>query len=404
MSRIGLPKMNVQYTEPNCSGCHLNRAARLPLFGKGEKKILILFESQDSFNQIYKSYGSGARYDHVKAVLYKYGIVMSRDCWTSSAIQCFAKEPDIHNVECCRPLLYQTINKIKPRLILGFGNLTANALLRDVLESNETYLDRTHGFLVNLRKFGCDAMFTYNPEQITAKGVKVHLIERDILRAIQALSKPYKVWKDETACVACLSESEALERLTISINNPEERWEAFDYETTGLKPHNANQKVVSVGIADAEDSAYAFMMTDKIKPVWTQYLKTSQIKKIAQNKKFEDAWSFYKFGTWVNRLVFDPMLVMHSIDNRDTGILSIKFMAPMLLGTPLWNKNIEPFFEPSDAEKKAHGNNAINKIQMIPIRNLLTYNGVDALVELRVQMVLKELVNNYYESFPEVAE
>lgn len=396
--------MVVQYAEPNCSGCHLNKAARLPLQGMGEKKILILFESQDSFNQIYKSYSSGARYEYVKEVLYRYGIVISRDCWISSAIQCFTKEPDIHHAECCRPLLYKMIETLKPRLILGFGNITANALLKDVLETNETYLDRTHGFPTNLRRFGCDAMFTFNPEQITAKGVKAHIIERDIMRAIKGLSKPYKAWKSETACVSCLSESEATERLTVSINNPEERWEAFDYETTGLKPHNAAHKVISVGIADGEDSAYAFRMTDEIKPVWVQYLQTKQIKKIAQNKKFEDTWSFFKFGTWVNRLIFDPMLVLHSLDNRDTGILSIKFMAPMFLGTPIWNKQVEKFFEPAEQEKKLHGCNALNKIHLIPTRTLLVYNGIDALVELRTFYILRDWIQNYYSDFPEVSE
>lgn len=404
MSRIGLPKMNVQYAEPNCSGCHLNRAARLPMLGKGEQRILILFESQDSFNQIYKSYASGARYDYVKSILYRYGIIISRDCWVSSAIQCYAKEPDIHHVECCRPLLYRTLAVLKPRLIIGFGDLTANALLKDILETNETYLDRTHGFPINLRKFGCDAMFTYNPEQITSRGVKAHIIERDIMRAIQGLAKPYKVWKDETTCVDCLNEAEALERLTISINNPEERYEAFDYETTGLKPHNAAHRVISVGIADGENSAYAFKMTENITPVWVQYLKTPQIKKIAQNKKFEDTWSFYKFGTWVTRLTFDPMLVLHSLDNRDTGILSIKFMAPMFLGTPIWNRHVEKFFEPSESERKLHGCNAINKIDMIPTRILLTYNGIDALVELRTFYILKDWIKNYYNGFPEVDE
>ena len=71
------------------------------------------------------------------------------------------------------------------------------------------------------------------------------IVERDIHLAVMALQTPYKAWKEEKQCVSVCSQKEAVKRLAGAIANTKERWMALDYETTGLKPHNANQKLVA---------------------------------------------------------------------------------------------------------------------------------------------------------------
>lgn len=409
MGAINLPKVDVEYSSPNCSGCGLNPKSRVPLFGEGKRGILIITECQDVFTQQYKSYGSGMRFEFIKKSLWHYGIMASRDCWATSAIQCFMqdikddkerKKRMQHCVDCCQPNLIAIIKKLKPRLIIGFGDIVARALLDGFIKDG-TYVERTHGFLCNLRKYSCQLMLTFNPAKAARGSVNHMLIERDILRAVAALDKPYKAWKDEASCIRRLSESEAIAELEKDIADTTERWHAIDYETTGIKPHNPDQHIISLAIATSVDDCYAFLVTDKMKDVLVRYMQTKHIKKIAQNMKFEDNWTFHKLGVWIERLTFDPLLVMHILDNRDTGILSIKFMAGMLLGTPSWNDHIEALLSPTSAEEERRGKNAVNQIHQIPVRHLLTYNGIDSLVELRVAFILMEEIKNYVNTFPE---
>jgi hypothetical protein len=168
---------------------------------------------------------------------------------------------------------------------------------------------------------------------------------------------------------------------------------AFDYESTGLKPEWDNQLLVSMSVAWIEG--------DKIEcvafPVYRDSYDdirgflTSDVKKVAANMKFEDRWSRVKLGVQVRKWFWDTMQAAHW-ENPNSGITGLKFQAFARLGVPYFAGDVESFFEsPSNRER--------NKILSLPIRTLLTYNGIDSVVELllaSVQMVDNGVIKEHF--------
>jgi hypothetical protein len=78
------------------------------------------------------------------------------------------------------------------------------------------------------------------------------------------------------------------------------------------------------------------------------------------------------------------MQAAHVLDNRH-GITSVKFQAFVRLGVSLWDKDVSPFLE-------VDGGNQPNRIREVDLRQLLVYNGMDALLEYKLaEIMMKEL-------------
>ena len=118
----------------------------------------------------------------------------------------------------------------------------------------------------------------------------------------------------------------------------------------------------------------------------TKELLVSDIPKIGFNKKFENRWIKTKLGVDVRNWVWDGMLSAHHLDNR-RGITSAKFQAFVRLGMPLWNEHIEPLLKSTD-------DSGLNRIREIPMRDLLIYNGIDALVEYKIAEIQRKEMKN----------
>ena len=71
MADIEFPAVmrRVTYSTENCGACMLNKQSKLPLYGRGGKKILIVFEKQEAINQTSKTYAVGSKFDFVKDFL-----------------------------------------------------------------------------------------------------------------------------------------------------------------------------------------------------------------------------------------------------------------------------------------------------------------------------------------------
>ena len=396
------PSMSkIEYDTPNCVACHLNKNSKLMLYGQGKKGILILLEKQDSIQQTSKTYAVGDRFQWIKDVLDTYGVDIALDCWVTSVVPCYGKEVTINHAKCCQPYLKATIKRLKPQLIIVFGELGAKVLFNSVVD-REASCDAVHGLLHNSREFNCYIMSTYLPHTNT-KGKRPDsvddlLIKRDIYVALQSLKEKRPIWKDERECSIILSETDACIYLNACLNFPKKRCAAFDYETNCLRPYNKASKLVSVSICEEEDKSHAFMLTDKTIPLFKQWLLTKNIVKISHNSHFERLWSIVKLGINPVNLNIDTMLLSHALDNRDMGGLSIKFLAPIFIGTTIWNSQVEAFLKP---EKKDANTYAINQIDKIPQRTLLLYNAIDSLVEYRTAIVLMNQLKTFYQSFPE---
>jgi hypothetical protein len=129
--------------------------------------------------------------------------------------------------------------------------------------------------------------------------------------------------------------------------------------------------------ADTHDAIRRFLVSD--------------IQKIAANMKFEDRWSRSKLGVQVRRWWWDTMQAAHW-ENPNSGITGLKFQAFAKLGVPYFADDVDSFFESEENSQR-------NKIFSIPTPKLLTYNGMDAIVELllaSMQMVENGIIKEHF--------
>ena len=385
---------------PNCAACGLDKKTNIPVYGKGKRGLLILFDSQLPVHNTMNSFATGYEYSFIRDTLYQYGIIVEDDCYVASAIRCFTKRPVIKNMECCKGALDFLIDSLKPKVILTVGSLSARYILKDTIPG-AVNLERVHGFTHNFRKHKCYSVSTWLPFKESYKTVVSNkIIERDIMQAVIALTMPYREWKGEADCITLLNTKEAKNWLKTQVSSNKTQWHAIDYETTGLRPYNKGHKILSCAISDGVDSSYAFMMEDELIPYMKQYLEAEHIKKIAHNMQFELMWSDDKIGTWGNSMNVCSMLLTHTIDNRDTGVTGVGFIAPMLLGCKPWDKDVAQYIGADKRDEAKYGNNALNNMHRVPPRKLLMYNGIDSLVEMRIAVLMMQTLLNIDKTFP----
>jgi len=160
---------------------------------------------------------------------------------------------------------------------------------------------------------------------------------------------------------------------------------AFDYETTGLKPENPKQEIVSCSFCYQGTDTFAFMWDRRLEKIMKAILQKKELKKVASNLKYEERWSVSKLGTKVRGWHWDTMLAMHQLDNR-RKITSIKFVAFVLLGVGNYDSDVEPYID-------AGGSNKLNRMKEAPVKDLLLYNGMDSLLEYKAMEKQKEMLN-----------
>jgi hypothetical protein len=153
---------------------------------------------------------------------------------------------------------------------------------------------------------------------------------------------------------------------------------AWDYETTCLKPEYDGAEIVSCSVSDG-DTTIAYPWQGKAITATRDMLRSKRVKKVGNNIKFEERWTWAEFGHGVSGWVWDDMLNAHLIDNR-RDITSIKFQAFVLFGAPPWDEHVAPYLEGDG--KYGH----INRIREVGLPQLLTYNGMDSLMEYDVAL------------------
>ena len=177
-----------------------------------------------------------------------------------------------------------------------------------------------------------------------------------------------------------VNEDVAIEKLQAILNGEYDRFVAFDYETTGLKPYRKEHTIYTCGFATAIDKCFAFMMTPRTSDYVRKIVASAKIPKVAANNGFEYIWTLEKLGTHANNLIYDCCLNAHIQDPR-RGVAGVKFRALVEFGIQDYGKVMEPYFKPTDTMTAKYGANAVNRITQAPRQLLLQYNAMDALIE-----------------------
>lgn len=275
----------------------------------------------------------------------------------------------------CQPLMAKQIMAINPVKIIPFGKFAVRSVIQWLWNHNPSMLDVWFGARIPSRKLNAWVFPLGMIGRKLNKDISKIWFHRHRAGALAVHGRPYdnvvdynarvdRVWDAESVWKACRAASQS----PVS---------AFDYETTGLKPENPKQELISASVAWMEGTTTkcaAWMMDDADKLDAMRFYLQSDSRKIAANAKFENRWSKVKLGTKVNRWCLDTVLAAHMLDPAQ-GVVGLKHQAFARLGQGFYAQDVDKVFESQDE----HG---LNGIRSVNKHVLLQYNGMDSILEL----------------------
>ena len=378
-----------------CVTCGLYKnvlSPRMKPSGKGKKGILIIGEAPGEWEDRRGRQWQGRVGRALKRALSSFGIDLFRDCKCINAVNCRPPNnatPTSFQIQCCRSKVWRVIEEFKPKLILLLGGAAIESFLADRWKKRLGGIGKWRGWKIpdrDVRAWVCPTFHPSYIERSSKKDSTVPLIwAKDLEQSLDLLDVPFPNFEKEEDCVECITDFRRV-REFISDVRKRKALVAFDYETTGLKPHKRGHRVVCISVSDDEDHCLSFPVSKEIKGTFRRFLKDGKLKKIAQNMKFEDTWSRFYFRTKVNGWIWDTMLASHVLDNR-AEITGLKFQVYVNFGIIDYDSSVSKYLNSNSKDA-----NAFNRIDECPVDDLLLYCGLDSLFERKLAIrQMKEL-------------
>lgn len=320
-------------------------------------------------------------------------------------------------IECCRPSVVADIERSKPKVIFGFGNVP----LEWVSGFNGITLWRGRRMPVRVGNHACWYYPMLHPAFLLRQrrndyggardigSEEERMFDFDLRRAfaeIDDLPPPIvHTAEDAAANIECITEfgPKGLKRIAEAL-----KWAAaqkaigIDFETIGLRPYADKATILTAAVATAyEGVAFPFdhpeaEWTDdeyeQLVHLWINFLRTARGSKVSHNLAFEMEWTGYFFGKSLLRAGrWDDTATQACIlDERKgktkPGCFSLEFLVQQHFGFNL--KNLT----------------SLNKSNLAnePLDNVLLYNGMDAkyhcaLFEKQDERIREEGLEDAYE-------
>lgn len=376
-------------TLPQCGACGLAKAcskgAKQPVRGGGARRVLFVGAAPTRDGAARGEAYSGRAAERLRRELRSLKFDLEDDAWHTNAIICPTPKDRVPNgaeVGYCRPNLARNIRELRPDIIIPMGQQAVAAVVGQVWREDVGQMGRWAGWRIPSQDLNAWVCPTWHPDQVLRDDDPV--LDRQFRNHLAgALACPGRPWPAGPPTWAADVRRECdPARAAAWLRKAAQRQHgaiAWDYETNMLKPDGPEARIVSCSVAwgrEEPERCIAFPWVGEAVQAMGELLR-SPVPKIASNLKFEDRWTRKEFGHRVRGWVWDTMLAAHVCDNRP-GITSVKFQAFARLGVPVWNDKVEPFL-------KTRGDDTVNAIlREIEINDLLTYNGLDSLVEFRV--------------------
>ena len=155
---------------------------------------------------------------------------------------------------------------------------------------------------------------------------------------------------------------------------------SFDYETTGIKPHHPDQKIICTSVSCSALQTFVWMNDPEKDEIFKKILQNPEIMKTAHNSNFEDIWSEVKLGAKIQGWEWCSMNNAHILDNRH-GISGLKFQTYVNFGVCGYDDLVSPYLKARN--KKEKGANGINRIEEFikkyGKKELMKYCGFDSI-------------------------
>lgn len=333
----------------SCFSCGLYKGCSSPKiepYGEFKKKIMIIGEQPSDKDDRNGKPWQGKTGRLLEQTLDELGIDLFKDCVSLNAINCRPADDRLAHpkeIMACRDVkVLKAISDFNPVTIILLGSTPLTSFLgmkkRSETSKKVAGIAKWAGWTIpdqDFKKWICP---TYHPSYIEKLDNPESLLvwKEDLRKAVETISKPFPIYKEPT--IHYVDDLEWLYSIKMDLA-------AFDYETTGIKPHAKGHRILCASIAYNKHEVAAFLMPAKKserKP-FLDFLE-SEVKKIAQNLKFEDNWSVVRLNTIVNNWVHDTMLDSHILDHRQ-GTVGLKFQVYVQFGVYGYDDDVSPYIE-----------------------------------------------------------
>jgi uracil-DNA glycosylase family 4 len=333
----------------------------------------------------------------LRRTLRKMNVDVDADCITINAVNCHVKdtktkeerEPSNFEIDCCRSMFNANyIKKYQPHLIIAFGTAALYSLIGHRWKKDFRGIEKWRGFTIpdqDLKAWICPV---FHPSFVANGDTEMETIWKDDLkRTLALINKPFPLNNEPRINI--------IKDLSILLQIPSITHRvAFDYETTGIKPHAAGHRVICASVAVSPDNVFVFMMPRK--PVdrmpFLKLLADTQIEKMAHNMKFENNWSEVRLKAKVKNWIWDSMIAAHVLDNRPY-ITGLKFQTYINFGVVDYASDIEPYLRGVTPDNA----NSLNRIEELiateaGAEKLMTYCAMDSIWQYRLATKQIEII------------
>lgn len=380
-----------------CTICKLRKNCVSPMMkpsGKGKKGILIIGEAPSKRADKKGKPFAGRDGRLLRAVLNEGGVDLDEDCRLIYSVNCRLPKdrkppiPTSQEVNACRPFVFKEIEAFKPKLIILLGQPAVQSVIGHRWKSSYGLgpITKWRGWCIPDRDLNAWICPTLSPSIVRhqqKESIFPRIWATDLGMAISTCSWDFPEYVDETQYVQTTTDPKKIIQYLEKLNKKKMAI-AFDYETTGLKPHGPDHRIVSCAIAESVTKAKAFPVTPPIHAALKAVLKNKNLLKVAANMKFEDAWSREHLGCRVRGWIFDTMQAAHVLDNR-TGVTGVKFQTYVRFGVIDYDSHLSRYLKGIDDSNA----NSLNRIDQVDMKDLLIYNGLDAIYEMKLMFAMK---------------
>jgi DNA polymerase len=375
----------------SCPACGLYKncnSPRMKAFGRFKKGILNIGEAPGEVEDKRGKPWQGKAGQALQSMYSSLGIDLFEDCLNVNTVNCRTPDnrtPSGHEISCCRKFVLKVIKEHKPKVIILLGGTAVQCLIGYRWTRQLGGIMKWRGFAIPDSDFEAWICPVFHPSFVLRSEERVVKViwKKDLERAFHCLDEPFPQHLDAIRY---------LENDLSVLSQYKGQPIAFDYETTGIKPHAKGHRVICASVAVSEEKVYTFMMPQKRSEQrpFLELLEDKGTPKLAHNIKYEDHWSKEILRTQVQGWRFDSMLAAHVLDNRP-GICSLKFQTYVNFGSVDYETDVFQYLQAVDIKN----GNSFNRIhELIETEEgqerLLKYCALDSLFEYRLATLQME--------------
>ena len=383
----------------NCYSCGLYRYCNSPKMeptGGFKKGILNIgdfpSEADDASGKHFQGAEGKLLYRRYKSL----GIDLYKDCLNLNAVNCLpldknddVRKPNNKEIVSCRNVVLWAIKEYKPKIIVLHGDYALQSVIGHRWSGGLDNINKWRGHVIPDQDFKTWICPVFSPKYVydSQYGDIEAIWINDLARIIKHLDVPFKEYIEPK--IHYIHDLGILDTIKPGTDI------AFDYETTGLKPHAKGHKIICVAVAISPDEVYTFKMPEKpsARAPFIRLLQNPKIGKIAQNMKFEQTWSMVRLKQSVQNWVWDTMLATHQLDNRP-GVTGLKFQTYVNFGVIDYSSEVSPYLRVVNNDN----GNSLNRIEELTrqpngLVKLMHYCALDAIFEYRLSELQRAVID-----------